>query len=80
MKTNNQTVRFWSTASFGGDTETSPGELLLLGDHLGACKHPHTRLFALQCMAEATRGFLAARFVTTMLGVAVLIGVAALTL
>lgn len=80
MKNNLHTARFWSTASFGGNTETSPVELLSLGDHLGACKHPHTHLFALQCMAETTRGFLAARFVTTMVGVAVLIGVAALTL
>ena len=80
MKNNLHTARFWSTASFGGNTETSPVELLSLGDHLGACKHPYTHLFALQCMAETTGGFLAARFVTTMVGVAVLIGVAALTL
>lgn len=80
MKANNHTGRFWSTASFGGNTETSPGELLLLGDHLGSCKSPHRHLFALQCMAEVTRGFLAARLVTTMIGVTVLIGVVALTL
>ncbi len=80
MKTNNHAARFWSTASFGGNTETSPGELLSLGDHLGTCRNPHKHWFALQCMAESTRGFLAARFMTTMIGVAVLIAMAALTL
>lgn len=80
MKTNNHTVRFWSTASFGGNTETSPVELLSLGDHLGACKSSHKHLFALQCMAEATRGFMATRFMTTMVGAAVIVAIAALTL
>ena len=77
MKTNTNTLRFWSTASFGGNTDTSPVELLSLGDHLGVCKSPHGHLFALHCMAEATRGFMAARFVTTLLGVALLIGILA---
>jgi hypothetical protein len=80
MKTNSHTARFWSTASFGGNTETSPMELVSLGDHLGACKSPHGHLFALHCMAEATRGFMAARFVTTLIGFVVLVAVAALTL
>ena len=80
MSTHSRTVRSWSTASFGGNTETSPGELLSLGDHLGTCRNPHRHLFALQCIAEATRGFLAARFVTTTIGLAALIAAVALTL
>ncbi len=77
MKTNTNTARFWSTASFGGNTDTSPVELLSLGDHLGTCKSPHGHLFALHCMADAMRGFVAARFVTTLLCVVFLIGIAA---
>lgn len=80
MKTTTNTARFWSTASFGGNADTSPIELLSLGDHLGLCRNPHGRLFALHCMADAMRGFMAARFMTTLLGVALLIGIAALAL
>ncbi len=80
MKNYTNTLRFWSTASFGGNTDTSPIELLSLGDHLGACKSPHGHLFALHCMAEATRGFMVNRFMTTLLGVALLIGIAAMVL
>ena len=78
MKTNTNTARFWSTASFGGNTEPSSLELLSLGDHLGVCKSPNGHLFALHCVAESVRGFMAARFVTTLMGVALLIGLAAL--
>ncbi|MES2583080.1 MAG: hypothetical protein V4627_10215 [Pseudomonadota bacterium] len=80
MKANTHTARSWSTASFGGNTDTSPVELSSLGDHLGTCTTPHKHLFALHCMAEATRGFMAARFITTLIGFALLIAVAALTL
>ncbi|QTN27168.1 hypothetical protein HZ993_17960 [Rhodoferax sp. AJA081-3] len=80
MKANTHTARSWSTASFGGKTDTSPVELLSLGDHLGACKSPHGNLFALHCMAEATRGFLAARFMTTLTGLGLLVAVVALML
>jgi hypothetical protein len=77
MKANTHTARFWSTASFGGNTETSPVELLSLGDHLGACKSPHGHLVALHCVADTMRGFVAARLVTTLLSVVLLIGIAA---
>lgn len=78
MKTNTNTARFWSTASFGGNTDTSSLELLSLGDHLGVCKSPNRHLFALHCLLESASGFIAARFVTTLLCVALLIGIAAL--
>ena len=76
--TNTNTARFWSTASFGGNTDTSAVELLSLGDHLDVCKSPNGHLFALHCVAESVRGFMAARFVTTLVCVALLIGIAAL--
>lgn len=80
MKTNNATARLWSTSSFGGNTETSPVELLSLGDHLGVCRSPNRHLFALHCIADAMRGFVAARFMTTLVGVAAILAAAALML
>ncbi|MES2950841.1 MAG: hypothetical protein V4858_20085 [Pseudomonadota bacterium] len=80
MKTPTNTPRFWNTASFGGSAETSSLELLSLGEHLGVCKSPHGRLFALHCAAESMHGFLAARFVTTLLVGALLLAIASLAL
>jgi hypothetical protein len=80
MKSNTNSARFWSTASFGGNADTSSMELLSLGDHLGVCKSPNGHLFALYCLVESVRGFMAARFVTTLIGVVLLIGIAALAL
>lgn len=72
--------RSWSTASFGLSAETSPVEWSSLGDHLGACKSPHRHLFALHCAAETMHGFIVSRFVTTLVVIALLIGIASLTL
>lgn len=80
MKSNTNTSRFWSTASFGGDPDTSPVELSSLGAHLGVCKSPHGRLFALYCMADTTRGFMATRFMTTLIGLALLVALAVVIL
>jgi hypothetical protein len=80
MKTTANPLRFWSTASFGGNTDTSALELSSLGSHLDVCRSAHGHLFALHCMADATRAFMATRFVTTLLGVALLMGVVALAL
>lgn len=80
MNTNTHSARFWSTASFGGNADTSSMELLSLGDHLGVCNRAHGPLFALHYLAEITREFIAARIVTTLMGVALLIGIAALAL
>ena len=68
----------WTTASFGDNAETSPMELSALGEHLHACKGSRGRLFALHCVAETMHGFVAARFVTTLVVVALLIGVGSL--
>lgn len=64
----------WSTASFGDTAETSPMELSALGEHLSQCQGSHGRLFALQCAVQGMEGFVAARFVTTLVVVALLIG------
>ncbi len=66
----------WTTSSFGGTVDTSPMELLALGEHLDSCKGLQGRLFALQCAAERMNGFVSARFVTTLVVVTLLFGAA----
>ena len=68
----------WSTASFGHDADTLPGELSSLGEHLFAWQGLRSRWFKLQCLAEATHKLLAARFVTSLVGIVLLCAAAAL--
>ena len=69
---------FWTTASFGDNVDTSPMELSALGDHLGRCHDSRGRWFVLRIAADTLDRFMAARFVTTMVLVALLIGIASL--
>lgn len=71
-------VTHWSTASHGSSTDTSPMELSDLGEHLDQCKGSRGHLFALHCAMEAASHFVASRFVTTLLVIALLIGAASL--
>ena len=71
---------FWHTASFGDAADISAKELSALGEHLDLCKGSYGRLFALQCAVQTMHGFVAARFVTTLVVVALLIGVSSLVL
>ena len=80
MKTNAISTSPWTTSSFGGAADTSPMELSALGEHLDLCKGKHGRLFTLQCIAETLARFMAARFVTTLVLVALLIGAGSLIL
>lgn len=81
MNTNINASPSWSTASFGGAADTSPMELSVLEEHLDLCKESHGRFFALRCAAETMNGFVASRFVTTLVVVVVLlIGVISLVL
>ncbi len=68
----------WSTASFGDSVDTSPMELAQLGEHLGRCHVSRGRWFTLRCIAESMNGFVAPRFVTTLVLAALLIGLASL--
>lgn len=71
----------WSTASFGSRADTSPMELSALGEHFAHCQGLRGRLFGLRCAAEAAHGFVATRFVTTLVVlVALFAGVAAILL
>ncbi len=70
----------WSTASFGDAADASPLELSALGAHLELCQRSHGRLFSLQCAAQTMHGFVVGRFVTTVVVVALLIGVISMVL
>jgi hypothetical protein len=56
----------WSTSSFGDSADTSPGELQAMGEHLGLCRASSGRIFRLRCAAETLHGFVAPRFVTSL--------------
>lgn len=68
----------WSTASFGDTAEALSRDLSALGEHLNLCRGLRGRWFALQCAAETLSGFVAAHFVTTLVAIALLMGVSAL--
>lgn len=70
----------WSTASFGNAADTSPMELSALGAHLELCQRSHGRLFFLRCAAQTMHGLVVGRFVTTVVVVALLIGVLSMVL
>ncbi len=68
----------WSTASFGDAVDTSPMELSALGDHLLLCRSLSGRLFVLRCAAEAARDFVAARLITTLVVLVLILGLGSL--
>ena len=67
---------FWATAA--GSPDTSPNELSALGDHVGHCNGSRGRMFAMRCAADALAGFIAPRFVTTLVVVMIVFGVGSL--
>ena len=70
--------RAWATASIADTADTTPMELSALGAHVDRCNGSRGRMFRLQCAAEAMIGFVAPRFVTTAVIVALVFGVASL--
>jgi hypothetical protein len=64
----------WSTSSFGATADTSPMELAALGEHLDHCRAAPGGLSVLQYCGERLHGFVAARFVTTLFIVTLLMG------
>ena len=70
----------WSTASIPDSADTSPMELSSLGGHFDACQVSRGRWFSLQCVAEAAHGFMAPRFVTSLLTLMLVVGITALAL
>ena len=74
MTNNTPPTPCWSTASLGHTVDTSPLELAALGQHLAHCRAPSGHLSRLQAAALTMTGFASARFVTTLLTLAILIG------
>jgi hypothetical protein len=56
----------WSTSTFGEPANALAKEFSVLAEHLDLCHLMRGRLFAVHCGADMVRGFLAARFVTTV--------------
>ncbi len=75
MTTVTTTQHCWSTASNSQSTDTLPGDLSALGEHLYHCQKIHRHVLTLHCVAQSLRGFLAARFVTTVVLGVVFLGV-----
>ena len=80
MNLNHISSQRWPTASLAHLVESHAVEQSALGRHLAVCKQSSTRLHALQRGAEAVHGFLAARFVTTLVIIALLIAASTLAL
>lgn len=77
MKSQRNNGITWSTASFA-ETGNASHELSTLCAHLDLCKVTNRRVFAVRCAAERANGFMAARFVSTLVVLAGLIGLTAL--
>lgn len=65
----------WATASLAEAADTSPMELSALGAHVDHCNGSRSRWFSVQCAADTLLGFMAPRFVTTVVLVAIVFGV-----
>ncbi len=57
----------WSTSAFGDSMASAAIEWAALREHLELCRDSRKRLCALRYAAERTRGFVAARFITTLM-------------
>jgi len=69
---------FWATSAIDGDTDTLPMDLSALGAHVDRCNGLRGPMFGLQCAADTLSGFLAPRIVTTLVAIAIVIGVGSL--
>jgi len=73
--------KFWSTACFGETADASLREFSALGEHLHLCRALNGRMFTLRCRIEGVHCFIVARFVTTLVMLALaLAGVSVLLL
>ena len=80
MNTPEVTASRWSTASFGDAADTSPMELNSLGEHLSSCQSASGKWFALRSRADVMHGYVASRFITTVVLAGGLLGAGLLIL
>jgi hypothetical protein len=71
---------FWATSAIDGDADTLPMDLSALGAHVDRCNGLRGPMFGLQCAADTLSGFLASRIVTTLVAIAIVLGVGSLIL
>jgi hypothetical protein len=64
----------WTTSSYGEATDTTPGDLAALGQHIGQCSRSSGRLVAMQCGAQKLKGVVTARLVSTLAVVLAAVG------
>jgi hypothetical protein len=70
----------WRTASFADSSDATSAENSALGEHVSMCRKCSGSLFAVRRGAESMHGFFAGRFVTTLVLIAVIVGLASLAL
>ena len=80
MQCNVNSAQQWDTSSTDHDADTAPLEQFNLGKHLNTCRELRGRLFTLQCFAEGLHRFLLARFVSTVVLVALSVALGARSL
>ncbi|WP_296542659.1 hypothetical protein [Rhodoferax sp.] len=67
----------WCTAAHNDSAKSTRADLLALGEHLNACPQLHRHLMTLHGATEVMNGFVATRFVSTLLVLALVIGLGA---
>ncbi len=68
----------WQTAATDRSADTSPAELSALSEQLTGCHEMRGRGFFLHCYADAVASYWSSHFVTTVIVVVLLVGLAAL--
>ena len=67
----------WATSAIAGESDTQT-DLSALGAHVDRCNGLRGPMFGLRCAADTLSGFLAPRIVTTLVAIAIFIGVGSL--
>lgn len=67
----------WCTASNSDSAKSTRADLAALGEHMNTCPQLHRHLLSLQGATEVMNGFVATRFVSTLLVLALLVGLGA---
>ncbi len=67
----------WCTAAHNDSAKSTHADLAALGDHLNACPQLNRHLLTLHGATDFMNGFVATRFVSTLLVFALVIGLGA---
>ena len=74
MNSPTTTRHTWCTAAHTDSTKSARADLTALGEHLHTCPQLHRHLLSLHGATEVMNGFVATRFVSTLLVIALVIG------